>query len=79
MFIYWGRSDFSGKYSTSGWYNIKKSELDHYFDKTSCLPIFRYQAYFPRIINNAISKTLMAVNLKRPFTIIGVHQRRVND
>lgn len=63
VIVYFGRSNFSGVWSQSGWYDFSMSELidlKRLFQKFHLFPSFKRQVYLPRQFNELVSSTLFA-------------------
>jgi SAM-dependent methyltransferase len=78
VFLYWGATDLSGRWSASNWFEFRPSDIYRHFDVALVLPLFRAQCRLPVAFNRAITRRLLALGrpLPRTCNLVGVRFAR---
>ncbi len=78
VFLYWGATDLSGRWTASNWFEFRPADIDRCFDEALLLPLFRFQCRLPLYVNRAATRLLVAVGrpLPRTCNLIGVRFAR---
>lgn len=72
--IYWGSTNFTSRWSESGWFNWDPDNLNSIL-VTQVFFAFRYQASIPWVFNNIISTIAKKIRANRNLTLIGYSKK----
>ena len=74
--LYWGVTNFTGSWSSSGWFNWKAEDLGRFFDELLVMPLFRYQAVLPVSVNRGLSRVVCHARTPRALSLLAFYRDR---